>query len=100
MELPTSSDTVEESTLSHLHLTYRWAIEEAPPFKQTDLNALMACWRMPARAGKHDHITHCVDFARFFFARATDPVEEITKYTVRISGKHAKDATKIDLPPE
>ncbi|WKX91430.1 hypothetical protein Q1695_009905 [Nippostrongylus brasiliensis] len=28
------------------------------------------------------------------------PVEEITKYAVRISGKHAKDATKIDLPSE
>ncbi|WKY15765.1 hypothetical protein Q1695_000892 [Nippostrongylus brasiliensis] len=30
--------------------------------------------------------------------KACDPVEEISRYAVRVSGKHAKDPTKTDLP--
>ncbi|VDL73215.1 unnamed protein product [Nippostrongylus brasiliensis] len=88
------------TVLSHLNLTQRWTVEESPPFKHMDLKSLMSNWRLPGRARKDDHITQCVDFARFYFIRACNPVDEISKYAVRLSGKHAKDPTKIDLPDD
>ncbi|WKY12453.1 hypothetical protein Q1695_003771 [Nippostrongylus brasiliensis] len=65
----TAMKVPEETMLGHLNLTHRWVIEEALPFKQTDLKALMSSWRMPARASKDNHVIHCVDFARFYSAR-------------------------------
>ncbi|VDL79996.1 unnamed protein product [Nippostrongylus brasiliensis] len=94
----TAMKVPDDTVLSHLNMTNRWAIQESPPFKQMDLKALMANWRMPARAKKDDHIIQCVDFVRFYLSRACDPVEEISRYAVRVSGKHAKGPTKADLP--
>ncbi|VDO19037.1 unnamed protein product [Heligmosomoides polygyrus] len=89
---------LDDTVLSHLNLTKRWTIAASPPFKENDLKSLMTHWKIPARADKRDHVTHCTDFARMYFATACDPVEEAKKYAVRVSGKHAKDSRKMDLP--
>ncbi|VDP32096.1 unnamed protein product [Heligmosomoides polygyrus] len=88
----------DDTVLSHLNLTKRWTIAASPPFKEKDLKSLMTQWKTPARVDKHDHVTHCTDFARMYFATACDPVKEVKKYAVRVLGKHAKDPRKMDLP--
>ncbi|VDO99308.1 unnamed protein product [Heligmosomoides polygyrus] len=90
----------DDTVLSHLNLTKRWTIAASPPFKEKDLKSLMTHWKIPARADKRDHVTHCTDFARMYFATACDPVEDVKKYAVRVSGKHAKDPRKMDLPAD